>query len=70
MCEARVYFSEDGQEKKIMEDVVLVQPEGDTYLLVGLLGEQKLVRGRIEKIDFLKHTVHLSQAQAPSTTES
>jgi predicted RNA-binding protein len=70
MCEAKIYLSEDGQEKKIMEDVVLVQPEGDIYLLVGLMGEQKLVRGRIEKIDFLKHTVHLSQTQASSTTES
>jgi predicted RNA-binding protein len=48
--------------------VVLVQPEGDAYLLVNLLGEQKLVPGRIEKIDFLKHTVHLSQAQGLSTS--
>jgi predicted RNA-binding protein len=70
MCEAKIYLSEDGQEKKIMENVVLVQPEGDTYLLVSLMGEQKLIRGRIEKIDFLKHTVHLSQAQASSTSES
>jgi predicted RNA-binding protein len=50
-----------------MEDVVLVQPEGDAYLLVTLLGEQKLVRGRIEKIDFLKHSVHLSQAPEPAS---
>ena len=66
MCEAKVYLSDDGEEQKVMEDVVLVQPEGDAYLLVNLLGEQKLVQGRIEKIDFLKHTVHLSQAQEPS----
>jgi len=61
MCEARVYLGDDGEEQQIMEDVVLVQPEGDAYLLVSLLGEQKLVQARIEKIDFLKHTVHLSQ---------
>ena len=59
MCEATVYLTEDGQEQKIMRDVMLVQPEGDAYLVVNLLGEQKLVRGTIEKIDFLKHTVHL-----------
>lgn len=70
MCEAKIYLSENGQEKQIMENVVLVQPEGDTYLLISLLGEQKLVRGRIEKIDFLKHTVHLSQEQASPTTKS
>ena len=60
MCEARVYLG-SGEEQKVMEDVVLVQPEGDAYLLVNLLGEQKLVQARIEKIDFLRHTVHLSQ---------
>jgi predicted RNA-binding protein len=62
MCEAKVYVKQDGEEAKVMEDVILVRPEGDTYLLVNILGEQKLVQGRIDKIDFLKHTVHLSQA--------
>ncbi|MBN1180274.1 MAG: CooT family nickel-binding protein [Anaerolineae bacterium] len=69
MCEAKVYLAEDEKEEQIMSDVVLVQPEGDAYLLVGLLGEQKLVRGRIEKIDFLKHTVHLSQPQAETAQD-
>jgi predicted RNA-binding protein len=67
MCEARIYFREDGEERKIMEDVVLVQPEGDAYLLVTLLGEQKLIRGEIAKIDFLKHTVHLIPSQNTRT---
>lgn len=67
MCEARIYLSDDGEERKIMEDVVLVQSEGDAYLLVTLLGEQKLVQSRIVKIDFLKHSVHLSQAPEPAT---
>jgi predicted RNA-binding protein len=61
MCEAKVYVEQDGEEAKVMEDVILVRPEGDTYLLINILGEQKLVEGRIDKIDFLKHTVHLSQ---------
>ena len=70
MCEARVYFGDDGEEQEVMEDVVLVQPEGDAYLLVSLLGEQRLVQGRIERIDFLRHTIHLSQPQEPSTAQS
>jgi len=70
MCEAKVYLGEEEGKQQIMEDVVLVQPEGDAYLLVNLLGEQKLVQGRIEKIDFLKHTVHLSRARQSSTGEA
>ena len=69
MCEARVYLSEGGEEHKIMEDVVMVQPENDAYLLVNILGEQKLVQARIQKIDFLKYTVHLGCPQ-DVTTES
>ncbi len=69
MCEAKIYWSEDGQEQQVMEDVVLVQPEGDAYLLVSLLGEQKLVPGRIERIDFLKHTVHLSPRPESSSEQ-
>ena len=66
MCEATIYLTDDGQEKEIMREVVLVQPEGDAWLLVTLLGEQKLVRGTINKVDFLKHTVHLSQSEEPA----
>ena len=69
VCEARVYFNEDGQEQKVMEDVVLVQPEGDVCLLVNLLGEQKLVQGQIEKIDFLHHTLYLGPPQEPSADQ-
>jgi predicted RNA-binding protein len=68
MCEAKVYLGDDGEEQQIMQDVVLVRPEADAYLLVNLLGEQKLVRGRIEKIDFLKHTLHLGQAHESITS--
>ena len=70
MCEAKVYVrAGDGQERQVMEDVMLVQPEPeqDAYLLVNLLGEQKLVQGRIEKINFLKHTVHLGQPDSKAS---
>jgi len=66
MCEAKVYVARNGDEDQIMQDVVLVQPEGDVCLLVNLLGEQKLVHGQIEKIDFLHHTLHLGPPQEPS----
>lgn len=66
MCEATVYVKTDGQEEELLRDVVLMQPDGDAWLLVTLLGEQKLVRGTIVKLDFLKHTVHLSRPEKPA----
>ena len=65
MCEAKVYRTGDPTGKPVMEDVILLQPEGDEYLLVNLFGEQKRVRGRIEKIDFLRHTVYLTTDDRP-----
>ena len=61
MCEASVYLVKDGEEKKIMQDVTLVRPEGDTVFMSTLLGEQKIVLGRIARIDFLKHTVFVEK---------
>ncbi len=42
----------------------MAQSEGETCLLVNLLGEQRLVRGRIEKIDFLQHAIYLRRARS------
>lgn len=67
MCESIAYLASEGQEKEIMRDVVLLQPEGDILLLANLLGERKLVRGTITRIDFLKHTVHLEESKAPAS---
>lgn len=62
MCEAKVYLRKDDQEQMIMENVVRMQPDGDRYLLVNLLGEQKLVDGAIERIDFLQHAIYLNSS--------
>ena len=61
MCEASVYVMRDGQEEKILQDVILVQPEEEAILMSTLLGERRLVPGRISRIDFLKHTVHITE---------
>jgi predicted RNA-binding protein len=65
MCEATVYLRDANGERKIMQDVVLVQPEGEVCRLSSLLGEQKLVQGHVVKIDLLKHIVYLNQPQEP-----
>jgi predicted RNA-binding protein len=61
MCEASVYLVKDGKEQKVMQDVTLVRPEGDTVFMSTLLGEQKIVPGYISHIDFLKHNVFVEE---------
>jgi predicted RNA-binding protein len=69
MCEAKVFLKKDDREQLIMENVVRMQPDEGMYLLVNLLGEQKLVHGDIERIDFLKHTIYMSES-TPHAAES
>ena len=59
MCQATVYLAQDGQEQELMRDVVLLEPVQDGLLLQAFFEEPVTVQARIERIDFLKHTVTL-----------
>ncbi|MBW1818906.1 MAG: CooT family nickel-binding protein [Deltaproteobacteria bacterium] len=45
MCEAHAFFVKDGVEEKILENVDMVEFEGDAVKLVSIFGEQKTIRG-------------------------
>ena len=57
MCIATVYVDDEGQVEKVMQDVVSVILEDNGILLTTILGEEKLLNGKIKNIDFLKHLV-------------
>ena len=57
MCIATVYVDDAGQMEKVMQDVVSVEFENNGILLTTILGEERLLVGKIKHIDFLKHTV-------------
>ena len=59
MCQATVYLTQGGQEKKLMRDVVLLEPVQDGLRLQAFFEEPVTVQARVERIDFLKHTVTL-----------
>jgi len=63
MCQARVYVRRGGVEQLVMEDVARVEVEDDTCTLSTLFGEEERIRGRIARIDLLKHTVHLEEIE-------
>jgi len=58
MCIATIYFDDGKQREEVMRDVVQLEAEKDGFLLVGLLGENKFIKGRLKSIDFLReHSV-------------
>ena len=65
MCQAAVYL--DG--KKIMEDVLIVEPVAEGVRLVKLFEPMQVVPAMIRKIDLMKHQVIL-QSTAESEVEN
>jgi predicted RNA-binding protein len=59
MCQATVYLAQDGQDKELMRDVVLLEPVQDGLRLQAFFEEPVTIQARVERIDFLKHTVTL-----------
>ena len=60
MCLSNVYIDSNGQSQEVMRDVAQMEAHNDGFLLTGLLGEQKFVRGKVRTVDFVdKHSVVL-----------
>jgi predicted RNA-binding protein len=58
MCEANAYWVKEGEEQLIMEAVDVIEPDGeDTWRLVGIFGDQKIVKGRITGLNLVNHKI-------------
>jgi predicted RNA-binding protein len=58
MCEANAYLVKEGKEELIMQSVEVVEPEGEgKYRLVGIFGDQKIVKGRIKFMNLVNHKI-------------
>jgi predicted RNA-binding protein len=70
MCESKVYIVDETGAHQVMDNVTHIQHENGVYLLVNLLGEQKLVRGQVTRINMLDHTVYLEHVPEASLPTS
>lgn len=57
MCQTTAYVEEEGREVPVLEDVVSVLPEHGTIRMINLFGEERVVPGKIKRIDLLAHRV-------------
>ena len=48
MCEAHAFILRSGREEKILENVDLVEFEGDDVKLINIFGEQKTLNARLK----------------------
>lgn len=61
MCEAAAYIIRNGQEELFLEDVDLIEPEGDGLRLVSIFGEQKIIKATIQSLNLVNHKVILKE---------
>lgn len=63
MCLSTVYIQSEDRRLKVMQDVARMEYSQEGYLLIGLLGEQKIVKGVIRKIDFVDDHLVIIEAE-------
>jgi predicted RNA-binding protein len=62
MCLSTVYIQSKDRRIKVMQDVAQMESNQEGYFLIGLLVDQKFVKGRIISVDFVDdHTVVLEK---------
>ncbi len=59
MCEAAAYILKNGQEELLLQDVDVIEPEGDNLRLVNFFGEQKVLKASILSLNLVNHKVIL-----------
>jgi predicted RNA-binding protein len=59
MCEAAAYVLKDGREELVLQDVDLIEPDGDNLRLVNIFGEQKVLKAHILSLNLVNHKVIL-----------
>ena len=58
MCEANAFLLRGGKEELLLEGVDIVQPEEDgRYRLVGIFGEQKIIKGKLKSMNLVNHKI-------------
>ena len=58
MCEANAYLIQGDKEELLMESVDIVEPRGeDSWRLVGIFGDQKIVEGKIKVMNLVDHKI-------------
>jgi predicted RNA-binding protein len=59
MCEAAAYVLKHGQEELLLQDVDLIEPDGENLRLVNIFGEQKIIKATIHSLNLVNHKVIL-----------
>lgn len=63
MCESKVYILENGEERKLMDNVIHIEPQNGKLFMYDLLGEQQMIDAMIKEIKLLEHKIILERKE-------
>ncbi|NPV10015.1 MAG: CooT family nickel-binding protein [Anaerolineae bacterium] len=66
MCQAKVYLTANGSPELVAEDVIMLEEVPQGVRLSTFFDEPQVVRGRVRRVDFLKHIVDLVPVEEAS----
>ena len=61
MCEANAYILKEGKENLVLEDLMILRPEGEELYLQNIFGEQRRIKARIKELNLIEHRVVLEE---------
>ena len=61
MCESAAYVLKDDKLERVMENVVSVDPLEGKVIKKKILGDQKIVDGKIKEIRLMEHKIIISE---------
>ena len=62
MCESRVYVSQGDSEELFFEDVAVIRPGDEGWVLTDIFGQTKTVAGEIKLVDLVNHKIVFAQS--------
>jgi len=63
VCESSVYILKDGKEELILEDVDLMENEGNQIRIRNIFGEEKVAKARVKRLSLVDHKILLEPIQ-------
>ena len=70
MCLSTIYLKHNGHKIEIMLDVAYMEAQKGGFVLAGLLGDRKFIKGEIKIIDFVDdHSVVIEEVITGTNNE-
>ncbi len=63
MCESNVYIIKNGKEELILEDVDIMEKEGNQIRMKSIFGEEKVIKAKLKKLSLVEHKILLEPIQ-------